>query len=676
MSKNIFFFIILILGINSLFPKESDSCQKIQCTTSSLTQDMCIKVESSTSLFQECPSGKICNPEIDDPIQDALCITYKENDFKRLPSLPCEADEDCITNSCVNKKCSGKDLNQKCNSSSECLYGYTCRKDYSDNLYKCLEPITIGNNCEKDTDCVHNSGCLNNICTEYFSIDNNQKGSDFNNDILSFCKSGFTDFLGICQNITLLNETETCSSENKCKYNNTLTGEIVEKEENCLCGYNTEGNKYCLLGSGNLNYTKYISKLKDYYLNNINCHLSERTDEGCQKDLISNDEYIIKKIHELINAKYWAKSNNKLMNAPVCAYKVELPDFDGSIERDDDIPPLPGEGSCAIYSCKSSNANNNFCAKSNYKSVFNISVDLYDICAEEVFCKIGGEPNEVFYNSTSINKKCFSVELNKRYPGEKCDVDSECVYPLDNPSSQFHKCEDGRCTGMDEDGICEDNTWCLAGYYCDKFSGKCKEQKSNDEKCTETKECENNLICFNSECQEKLFSLSDGQKVPEYEDYEIQKRFCKNGEVINNTCVSYNDIERIDDDNYKNCTYGSFCKYKINGLESDKELNIKCPCGYNDQGIGYCPHFHDYFKDDREELEEVLIKNYDNECHTENRYNCYKKDKEEREKELKNKIVNGHLYYNSVPCAKNVLDGKYLYIKKIVYFIGILFIIL
>ena len=43
-----------------------------------------------------------------------------------------------------------------------------------------------------------------------------------------------------------------------------------------------------------------------------------------------------------------------------------------------------------------------------------------------------------------------------------------------------------------------------------------------------------------------------------------------------------------------------------------------------------------------------------NECHTENRYNCYEKDKEEKEKELKNKIVNGHLFYNSVPCAKKV----------------------
>ena len=448
--------------------------------------------------------------------------------------------------------------------------------------------------------------------------------------------------------------------------------EVQIKQENCLCGYNPDGKKYCLLGSGNKNYTKYISKLKDYYLYNKNCHLSERTDEGCQKDLLSNDSYIITKIHELKNAKYWAKSNNKLIRAPICAYKVELPDFDGDIDDDPDIPPIPGEGKCAIYKCE--NSNEGFCAKSNYKNAFNINVSLYDICSENVFCKIGGEPNEVFYNGTNVKSKCYSNELTLRYPGEKCNLDSECVYPINNPSSQFHKCEDGRCTGMDFDGICDDNTWCLAGYYCDKFSGKCKEQKMEDEKCTETKECQNNLICLDSKCQDKLFSLDNGKSIPEYEDLEIQKRFCQSGEALDNKCVSYNDIDKpLDNNNYNKCSYGTFCKYKVIGLDNEKNINFPCPCGYNSEGQGYCPHFHEYWKDERNEYQDILKNNYDNECHTENRYNCYEKDKEEKEKELKNKIVNGHLFYNSVPCAKKVLDGEYLGIRKMIIAFVILF---
>ena len=670
MAQKYFIFSLLIFLIIINLTKE-EACQKIECT-SSLPKDTCIKVMSSVSMFQECPSGQRCSPEFDDPILDANCIDYKENNFKRLPSLPCEKNEDCLSGICQNKYCLGKLFEETCQSASDCEYGYTCRKD-SNNEYKCLEPITTGNKCEMDTDCVHESGCLDHICTQYFSLENNQKGNYISNQNLSFCKSGYSDFIGICQNLSLINETNECNEENKCTYNNTITGELIKKEENCLCGYNPDGKKYCLLGSANKNYTKYISKLKEYYLNNKNCHLSERSDEGCQKDLLSNDNFIITKIHELINAKYWAKSNNKLIKAPICAYKVEMPDFDGNIKGDDDIPPIPGEGSCAIYKCESSNAEG-FCAKSIYKNVFNISISLYDICSEKIFCKIGGEPNEVFYNGSDVNSKCFSSELNIRYPGEACTIDSECVYPLNNPSSQFHKCKNGRCTGMDEDEICEDNTWCLAGYYCDKFSGKCKEQKEEGDGCSETKECVNDLICLNGKCEDKLFSLGNGQKVPEYENIEIQKRFCKSGEVIDNTCVSYNDIDnKMDNDKYLKCDFGKTCKYKVIGLSEQKEIGFKCPCGYNSEGVGYCPHFHDYWSEEREEYQEVLKTNYDNECHTENRYNCYKKDKEEKEKEFKNKIINGHLFFNSVPCANKVLDGNYLYIKKLIFSFGILF---
>ena len=670
MAQKYFIFSLLIFLIIINLTKE-EACQKIECT-SSLPKDTCIKVMSSVSMFQECPSGQRCSPEFDDPILDANCIAHKENNFKRLPSLPCEKNEDCLSGICQNKYCLGKLFEETCISASDCEYGYTCRKDLN-NEYKCLEPITTGNKCEMDTDCVHESGCLDHICTQYFSLENNQKGNYISNQNLSFCKSGYSDFIGICQNLSLINETNECNEENKCTYNNTITGELIKKEENCLCGYNPDGKKYCLLGSANKNYTKYISKLKEYYLNNKNCHLSERSDEGCQKDLLSNDDFIITKIHELINSKYWAKSNNKLIKAPICAYKVEMPDFDGNIKGDDDIPPIPGEGSCAIYKCESSNAEG-FCAKSIYKNVFNISISLYDICSEKIFCKIGGEPNEVFYNGSDVNSKCFSSELNIRYPGEACTIDSECVYPLNNPSSQFHKCKNGRCTGMDEDEICEDNTWCLAGYYCDKFSGKCKEQKEEGDGCSETKECVNDLICLNGKCEDKLFSLGNGQKVPEYENIEIKKRFCKSGEVIDNTCVSYNDIDnKMDNDKYLKCDFGKTCRYKVIGLTDKNEIGFKCPCGYNSEGVGYCPHFHDYWTEEREKYQNVLKKNYNNECHTENRYNCYKKDKEEEENELKNKIINGHLYYNSVPCANKVLDGDYLYIKKLIFSFGILF---
>jgi hypothetical protein len=312
-----------------------------------------------------------------------------------------------------------------------------------------------------------------------------------------------------------------------------------------------------------------------------------------------------------------------------------MPDYDGDFDDDSDIPPIPGEGKCAIYKCEDSSFGD-YCAKSNFKNAFNISINLYDICAENTECKIGGDPNEVFYNGTNVNSKCYSNELIKRYPGERCNLDSECVYPLNNPSSQFHKCKNGRCTGMDEDEICEDNTWCLAGYYCDKFSGKCKEQKEEGDGCSETKECVNDLICLNGKCEDKLFSLGNGQKVPEYENIEIKKRFCKSGEVIDNTCVSYNDIDNnMDNDKYLKCDFGKTCKYKVIGLSEQKEIGFKCPCGYNSEGVGYCPHFHDYWSEERPKIDPTKI---------EEKQKLF--EEKTKEKPFSHKVINGYLFIN------------------------------
>ena len=248
MEPKNFFILLLIFIINTNLTFE-ESCQKITCT-SSLSNGMCIKVQSLESLFQECPAGQICAPDSDDPIQDAYCVESKKNNFKKLPTLPCENNDDCLSGICKGNKCIGKMFGETCQSASDCYYDYTCRKD-SDNEYKCLEPITTGNKCEMDTDCVHESGCLNNICTKYFSLENNQRGSDVGNQYLSFCKSGYSDYIGICQNLSLINETEECNEEKICTYKNTLTGELIKKEENCLCGYNPEQKKYCLFGSAN-----------------------------------------------------------------------------------------------------------------------------------------------------------------------------------------------------------------------------------------------------------------------------------------------------------------------------------------------------------------------------------------------------------------------------------------
>ena len=667
-----FLFFSLIIFTSSK-TQNSDYCQKVECN-SDIPKNTCVKVESTVSLMNPCQNSTICDIVIEDPVVDSFCVEKSNITFKKLPSLPCEDNEECLSGYCSSKKCMGKDEGNPCDSPSQCYYGKTCRK--SENAsFVCLDPLKEGEQCEIDTDCEIDSGCMKGICTKYFSLENNEEtgGLDYNSDF-NFCKSGYVNELGFCMNISLKNDTTECSDSHPCEYE--YTNEKQEKlttiiHSNCLCGYNPFGKRYCLLGSGNRNYTKYLNKLKEYHLNNENCHLSERTANGCQKDLLSNSKEKMNQIKELINAKYWAKSNNRLIDASECVFNIEFPDYDRNIDINPEPEPI-NDGKCAKYFCTDT-INEGTCASSKYVDEFNINVTLADVCSDNVKCKLNGEPNDVFYNKTNVEGKCSANVLNKRYPGEKCEIDSECVYPLNNPSSQFHKCEEGVCNGMAENGICGDHSWCLVGYYCDVHEGKCKKQIQKGEKCTESKDCKNNLICKDGLCDE-LFSLNDGESVPEKESPEFQKKFCKNGEVMNNKCVSYNDLDgtKLSDDKYKKCNFNSYCEYKINGLGEGKKKYVKCGCGYNTEGQGYCPHYHDYSTDDWEEYRDIMKDKSDNKCHTESRFNCYEIENEEESKlkTYRNKLEKGHLFYNCVECAKKVLKGNYLNNK---YYILIFF---
>ena len=673
MSKSIFlitFFSLICLIITLQSQNNNDYCQKIQCYPN-LPSDICIKVDSSISLLNPCPSSHFCNIIIEDPIDNTFC---KEKDksylpFKKLPSLPCNDSIECMSNKCVAFKCVASQDGDTCENSYDCNYGKTCRKNNKEsNIKKCLDPLKEGEKCEIDTDCEINLGCRNGICTKYFSLDNFEKtgGNDYGKDF-TFCKSGYVNEVGICMNISLKNDITECSNESPCQYeflDENNKKQNITIHQNCLCGYNPFGKKYCLIGSGNYNYTRYIEKLKKYHMNNINCHLSERTSEGCQKDILFGSNEILNQIQELKNAKYWAKSNNRLIEAPECVYSIELPDYNRTLDINQIPEPIP-EGKCAKYSCKEK-IKGGTCALSEYKSPFEINVTLSNVCSEGIKCNLDGNPNDVFYNGTNKEYICGGHSKNKRYPGEKCNIDSECVYPLNNPSSQFHKCEEGICNGIDEDGICEDNSWCLVGYYCDKKEGKCKSQLKEGKRCSESKECKNDLICINNKCEE-LFKLNDGDTVPEYESDEFKKFFCKNFEVIENKCVSFSDINnKVNDNEYKKCDFNSYCEYSINGLNPGRKKYVKCACGYNNEGQGYCPHFHDYSKDDWEEYRNLWKKRSDNDCHTESRFNCYEYDEEKSYewKQYKNRLENGHLFYNSVECANKVLGSSYLVINK------------
>ena len=105
-------------------------------------------------------------------------------------------------------------------------------------------------------------------------------------------------------------------------------------------------------------------------------------------------------------------------------------------------------------------------------------------------------------------------------------------------------------------------------------------------------------------------------------------------------------------------------------------ISKECGCGYNQKGIGYGPKFHDYFEKDWENYFTYLKKSYDNKCHTLNRYNCFLSSSyDEKVKKLKNKLIDGHLFYKSESCAEKVLNENFLKINNLLFLLIIAFII-
>ena len=144
MSKiNLLIFIFSLISIICLETPVEESCQKIECNQD-LPSGTCIKVESTTSLLKPCPSSQICSTEIEDPIIDSSCKEQSKDfiPFKKLPSLPCKENKECISDKCDQGKCIGINDGEKCENTHDCNYGKTCRKEGDSN--KCLDPLKEG----------------------------------------------------------------------------------------------------------------------------------------------------------------------------------------------------------------------------------------------------------------------------------------------------------------------------------------------------------------------------------------------------------------------------------------------------------------------------------------------------------------------------------------------------
>lgn len=659
---------IILYFIISKTIKSLPKCPKIFCDLPKNKGEKCLLYNEVENLIKInislCIGDNTYCPVQSDTFENAT-LTCKEKPIKNLqlyPGMYCIYDDECSTKECINNECKGQKINETCEHDIDCVIGLTCINNQCEKLRE------IGKSCTKDTDCVLNAGCHNYTCTKYFTLPDGEsvEQDTYFNDGLSFCRGG-TAIDKKCYTLNLYNPKEPCDDKtNPCiyyYYKDNKKNNITIKD-NCLCGYNLDGLRYCKLGGKDLNYTRFIRYKMDYLKEKRNyCHTIEHgLNNVCRIDV--RDEYYL----SYLNYELWALFNYQMYNAPDCVLKNVFPDYNKEL----DTKEISNE-TCGKYTCQS--------IKDDSKKCLNKIVKNTEINITLLYNNSVNSPNKQYKCSVNknnlyhLNNEMVDYEKeedNNKYDGDYCET--ECFNKKENMKL---KCENNTCKLSKEDNSCIDHFNCSVGQFCN--NGECKKQLTKGNKCSEDYECENHLICFNFTCSDVLLK----KKIGEVSNNPIT---CYYNLINNGICIkkkrklnfnkSFEDFIRCDNNN--DCTYSKIkSENKTNNTEIGKDL---CECGYRKDKRKYCPLIPDDFPELWDKYVKLFRALSKNKCHTVKRYSCSKLKIENKSLydefiSLKILFEKGHYFYKSDDCVEYFLHGNYFYLNKMILILIYLFII-
>jgi hypothetical protein len=259
------------------------------------------------------------------------------------------------------------------------------------------------------------------------------------------------------------------------------------------------------------------------------------------------------------------------------------------------IPYALSVKSCPNYTC-SKPSNVTACVAVEVGATQN-KVYLNDVCAKDQMCIVPRSPWDTFADaSVNVGYSCDNpVYLqSKRFPGEPCSANGDCYKSkFDDITGQ---CVANTCAGYSLTQVCTEHAECKVGLFCGRINatdptGHCTEQKAEGADCGTSYECPNRLLCLAGKCSTKPYSLPIGAKVDGDGVFEASV-YCQFGYAYKGVCSSLNQTDQInkDLDNLRQCNHGDPCHYSNNGIGSETKY---CECGYNENGVGYCPRGHD-----------------------------------------------------------------------------------
>lgn len=273
----LYLFIILHLS-------DSIVCNPYQCAPAEfkMPSNFCSVSYNNTFFLAPCDTSHYCE------IPTGQCQKIPSNlPQPQYPGEPCTKSSDCTTNSCVQSICKGLSSNSTCLSHEECDPGLRC---YKESCQKQLDVTDM--NCFNDFDCINSAGCnlpqwsMTGTCTAYFSVPVGQLVSDCIEGVSYLCKSSeckkigkFGNF-GYCKAsfISVKPSPVKCTSSNDCKG----TDGLIEDLSDCICGYNSAGNAYCEVFSGDLPALEYFETWQKALVQSLGrCNTVRRFEKDC-----------------------------------------------------------------------------------------------------------------------------------------------------------------------------------------------------------------------------------------------------------------------------------------------------------------------------------------------------------------------------------------------------------
>lgn len=257
-------------------------------------------------VLNPCKEKNICSYNTDDFFKtDAATTEHCEVNPPPALSLPgetCKTNDDCksvvVFDPATGQKdlkecdvpatkCKGAAIGDRCKDNDSCVAGAYCKLGKTAKENVCTSQIDNDTTeCQSTFDCKNNTICLDKKCKPLYSLTLGASVDLIDKQTLPFaCESGYySPTSKRCGKKYYAKEEAAraekglvkCNSGSKCNYTvvykEATATTLVEQEnvtDDCLCGYNAEGQGYCPYSMHDTDTIKRFQKIQDYLKTNL-----------------------------------------------------------------------------------------------------------------------------------------------------------------------------------------------------------------------------------------------------------------------------------------------------------------------------------------------------------------------------------------------------------------------